>query len=136
MQEVERIHAALQGLAGNPPPAVAEDGVRLPPPSYFADTPSARGLMKMLFDEGSQVDWSAPELITEGERRGIHLRATDPANAMRAALSEAFRSNEIIRTSYGRYRAAALEPKPTVAVTAEAERRLAEAFPGDDASAE
>ena len=80
------------------PPSPKEE-----PPSPKAQPPSVKTLMLELMAEGDR-DWSTNEILTEYDSRGTPVHGKDPGNAIRAALAEALKAEQIIRTQVGRYK--------------------------------
>jgi len=129
LAEVERIDNALTQL-GRPTPRRATPSMMIPidlERSGFTlpDRPSVRSMLVSLLTEGDGRDWNVAEVLAEYQKRGTPVHGKDPENALRAAVNEAYKAGQIIRTAHGRYRIA---PPKT------AEERLREAFPGADAS--
>lgn len=124
LAEVERIDNALTQL-GRPTPRTSP--ARMIPIELEAsgfvlsERPSVRGMLVKLLGEEDDRDWNVAEVLAEYERRGTPVHGKDPENALRAAVNEAYKAGQIIRTGYGRYRIA--PPKTP-------DERLREAFPG------
>jgi hypothetical protein len=104
LQELARIRDARRGLervrpASEPPrPTTKEVQQRL----------SVRTLLLNLLEEADR-DWSANEVLAEYERRGTPIHGADPSNALRAAISDANKAKQIVRTAVGRYKSARFE---------------------------
>jgi len=104
LAEVERIDNALTQL-GRPTPRPQA----LPGPYSFQLPPerpmSVRSMLIALLRETDR-DWNVAEILAEYEQRGTPVHGKDPENALRAAVNEAYKAGQIIRTSHGRYRIA------------------------------
>lgn len=112
--EVKRLTQAISAieavLAGDEPPSpnsVNGNGGS----SATSERPSVRVMALRLMEEADR-DWSVPEILDEYERRGTPIVANDPDNALRAAVAEAHKKGQMIRTAVGRYKAKKWE-KPT-----------------------
>ncbi len=101
--------STLDGITpGSSPDEAPSDGaepqsVTEEPPSVKAQPPSVKTLMLDLMAEGDR-DWSTNEILTEYDARGTPVHGKDPGNAIRAALAEALKADQIIRTQVGRYK--------------------------------
>ncbi len=90
--QIDKALDALSGVGGGSPSNGA------------APEKSVRTMVFDLFGEADR-DWSVAEVLDEYERRGRPVHGKDPGNALRAALSAAFRQDKVERTAPGRYRA-------------------------------
>lgn len=66
-----------------------------------------------LLDEEDR-DWSVNEVLDEYRRRGTPVHGADPSNALRAAIADANKAEQIVRTSMGRYKSAKWQTARTV----------------------
>ncbi len=107
-READRITDAIAALE-----ALSAEGIRVAqvvarrPPTR--SVPSARlsvkqMMLNLLYEQDR--DWSVNEILAEYESRGTPITAKDPNNALRAAVAEANKTGDIVRTAQGRYKAA------------------------------
>jgi hypothetical protein len=100
---VDEAIRALSGLASSngiaPPPVVS------PPQVVSAPRPSVRSMLMALLNERDQ-DWSTDEILSEYKSRGTPVHGKNPNLALRAAIADSFKADEIVRTTRGRYKAA------------------------------
>lgn len=100
IEEVNRVEEAITALEKLSP----KTG-RVPSRSYDPNRPSVRTKVVALLEEAAR-DWSAGEIIAEYRRRAEPIQATDPSNALRAALADAKKKGMVVSTAVGRYKAA------------------------------
>ncbi|MGO8826168.1 MAG: hypothetical protein ACLQU9_13145 [Acidimicrobiales bacterium] len=105
--EVNRLTQAISALlalgeVGAPQPPMASPRPVVVPPSGRL---SVKQMMLQLLYEQDR-DWNVNEILAEYQKRGTPIQAKDPSNALRAAVAEANKAGDIVRTTPGRYKAA------------------------------
>lgn len=105
LMEVQRIEAAITSLVGLVRPAAVRGDVL----DFKDGRPSVKAMMQKLLDEAAR-DWSVKEILDAYRERGTPIQAKSPSNALRAALTEASKANQVVRTNIGRYQSARWAP--------------------------
>jgi len=100
-QEMRRVDQALSALTG-----LSEQDGRGPAPQRPKGAPSVRVMLLTLLREDYDRDWSVAEIMAEYQKRGTPIHGTKPENALRAAITDAHKREQILRTAPGRYKAA------------------------------
>jgi hypothetical protein len=104
--ELKRVDQALSALTG----LSDQEGRSGARPK---GAPSVRQMLLTLLTEWGARDWSVAEILEAYQRKGTPIHGSRPENALRAAIADAYRGGQIIRTAQGRYRIT--PPPPEIA---------------------
>lgn len=98
LQEAKRLDAAIKAIAN------LTETTAAPSSSQAKHRVSVRTMLLRLLDEEDR-DWSVNEIIDEYKKRKSPIPGKGPSNALRAAIAEAYKVEQIFRTTTGRYKA-------------------------------